>query len=73
MNGTSVRIFRARQGETAWNVAGRWPGHSASRLTPRGVERAFKLAEGPSDEPGAAVDSRDLGRALDAATAESAG
>jgi broad specificity phosphatase PhoE len=67
MTGTSVRIFLARHGETEWNVEGRWQGHSDSRLTPRGVEQALKLAEALSDEPLAAVYSSDLPRALNTA------
>jgi phosphoserine phosphatase len=67
MNGTSVRIFLTRHGETEWNVEGRWQGQSDSRLTQRGVEQALKLAEALAGEPLAAVYSSDLGRALETA------
>jgi phosphoserine phosphatase len=44
-NGTAVRVYVARHGETTWNVAGRYQGRLESELSPLGVRQALALAD----------------------------
>jgi len=44
-NGTPVRVYVARHGETTWNVAGRYQGRLESELSPLGVRQALALAD----------------------------
>jgi probable phosphoglycerate mutase len=44
-NGTAVRVYVARHGETTWNVAGRYQGRLESELSPLGVRQAHALAD----------------------------
>jgi broad specificity phosphatase PhoE len=39
-----MRLFLARHGETAWNLEGRWQGHTDIPLSARGREQARALA-----------------------------
>jgi broad specificity phosphatase PhoE len=63
-----VKLFIARHGETAWNLAGREMGQLDSPLTERGVLQADALARRLGGLRIDAVYSSDLGRAV--ATAE---
>jgi len=44
-NGTAVRVYVARHGETTWNVAGRYQGRLESELSPLGMRQAQALAD----------------------------
>jgi broad specificity phosphatase PhoE len=61
-------LFLARHGETDWNAAGRWQGHTDVPLNANGRAQASALAELMRRERIAAIASSDLVRAL--ATAE---
>jgi 2,3-bisphosphoglycerate-dependent phosphoglycerate mutase len=59
-----MKLFIARHGETAWNVASREMGQLDSPLTDRGVEQARALARRLAGLHVEVVYSSDLGRAL---------
>ncbi len=44
-NGTPVRVYLARHGETTWNLAGRYQGRLESELSPLGERQALALAD----------------------------
>jgi broad specificity phosphatase PhoE len=48
-NGTPVRVYVARHGETTWNVAGRYQGRLESELSPLGERQAHALAAAMED------------------------
>jgi probable phosphoglycerate mutase len=48
-NGTPVRVYVARHGETMWNVAGRYQGRLESELSPLGERQAHALAGAMAD------------------------
>lgn len=56
-------LFLARHGETDWNVAGRWQGHTDVPLNASGRAQAAALAERLRGEGIAAVGASDLSRA----------
>jgi probable phosphoglycerate mutase len=56
-------VFIARHGETDWNVAGRWQGHTDVPLNAAGRAQAVALAERMRSEGIAAVATSDLSRA----------
>jgi probable phosphoglycerate mutase len=56
-------VFIARHGETDWNVAGRWQGHTDVPLNATGRAQAVALAERLRSEGIAAVATSDLSRA----------
>jgi broad specificity phosphatase PhoE len=56
-------LFLARHGETDWNVAGRWQGHTDVPLNATGRAQAAALAERLRGEGIAAVAASDLARA----------
>jgi probable phosphoglycerate mutase len=56
-------LFLARHGETDWNVAGRWQGHTDVPLNATGRAQAAALAERLRREGIAAVATSDLSRA----------
>lgn len=61
---TALRhLFVARHGETDWNVAGRWQGHTDVPLNATGRAQAAALAERLRREGIAAVATSDLSRA----------
>jgi broad specificity phosphatase PhoE len=66
--GTMRRIlYMARHGETDWNAAGRWQGHTDVPLNDKGREQARALAEALRAHGIAAAASSDLSRARDTA------
>jgi probable phosphoglycerate mutase len=56
-------VFLARHGETDWNVAGRWQGHTDVPLNATGEAQALALAERLRGERIAALATSDLARA----------
>jgi probable phosphoglycerate mutase len=56
-------LFLARHGETDWNVAGRWQGHTDVPLNATGRAQALALAERLRGEGISAVATSDLARA----------
>ena len=56
-------IYVARHGETDWNVAGRWQGHTDVPLNERGKQQAAALAEALRSLGLVGVVTSDLGRA----------
>jgi broad specificity phosphatase PhoE len=60
-------VILARHGESDWNLAGRWQGHSDRPLTERGRNQAEALARRLAETPLDAVYSSDLARARDTA------
>jgi alpha-ribazole phosphatase len=65
---TMTTLLLVRHGETDWNAAGRWQGHSDVALNARGREQARTLSEELAEgEPVAAIYSSDLGRARETA------
>jgi probable phosphoglycerate mutase len=56
-------VLIARHGETDWNVAGRWQGHTDVPLNATGRAQALALAERLRSEGIAAVATSDLSRA----------
>ncbi len=67
MTGARRVLYVARHGETAWNVAGRWQGHTNVPLNATGREQARALAARLSGVPLAGVVSSDLARAASTA------
>lgn len=63
----STTILLARHGETDWNAAGRWQGHTDRSLTELGRRQAAELAERLADVELDAVYSSDLLRAVETA------
>ena len=62
-----MRIFLARHGETAWNLEGRWQGHTDIPLSARGREQARSLAGRLRDLEIGHIRSSDLARARETA------
>jgi probable phosphoglycerate mutase len=60
-------LFLARHGQTDWNAAGRWQGHTDVPINEYGRAQARALAERMRREGVAAVASSDLARARDTA------
>lgn len=60
-------IFLARHGETDWNAAGRWQGHTDVPLNDRGRAQALTIAESLRSLGLGAVVSSDLARARETA------
>jgi probable phosphoglycerate mutase len=56
-------LFLARHGETDWNAAGRWQGHTDVPLNAKGRAQARALAERARREGIAAIATSDLARA----------
>jgi probable phosphoglycerate mutase len=60
-------VFLARHGETAWNRAGRWQGHTDVELNEQGRQQARVLAEALRPRGIVQVGSSDLARARETA------
>jgi broad specificity phosphatase PhoE len=65
-------VILARHGESDWNAAGRWQGHTDRPLTARGRRQAQELARRLARVPLDAVYASDLRRAHDTAAAVAA-
>ena len=65
---TMMRVLLVPHGQTPWNEAGRFQGHTDVGMNPRGFEQARRLAESLRDEKIAAIVSSDLKRATETAT-----
>ena len=63
-----VRFVLIRHGQTPWNAAGRWQGHSDPSLSEVGRTQAARLAGELADEPIEAIIASDLRRAFETAT-----
>ncbi|MBW2289347.1 MAG: histidine phosphatase family protein [Deltaproteobacteria bacterium] len=63
-----LRFVLIRHGETPWNAAGRWQGHSDPSLSAVGREQAARLAGELTGEPIDAIIASDLRRAFETAT-----
>jgi broad specificity phosphatase PhoE len=63
-----LRIVLIRHGQTPWNAAGRWQGHSDPSLSEVGREQAAQLAGELAGEPIEAIVASDLRRAVETAT-----
>jgi broad specificity phosphatase PhoE len=63
-----LRFVLIRHGQTPWNAAGRWQGHSDPSLSALGREQAARLAGELAGEPIEAIIASDLRRALETAT-----
>jgi alpha-ribazole phosphatase len=64
-----MRLLLVRHGETDWNVAGRYQGHTDQPLNARGRQQAALLARRLAQEPVAEIYSSDLCRATQTAAA----
>jgi 2,3-bisphosphoglycerate-dependent phosphoglycerate mutase len=62
-------VILARHGESDWNAAGRWQGHTDRPLTDRGRRQAKELARRLAHVPLDAVYASDLNRARETAAA----
>jgi phosphoserine phosphatase len=62
-----TRLLLVRHGETAWNAAGRFQGHTDVRLSPHGRQQAAALARLLAAEPVHVVYASDLQRAWETA------
>jgi broad specificity phosphatase PhoE len=62
------RLLLVPHGQTPWNEAGRFQGHSDISMNPRGFEQARRVAETLQGEKIAAILSSDLKRAVETAT-----
>jgi probable phosphoglycerate mutase len=63
-----LRFVLIRHGETPWNAAGRWQGHSDPSLSAVGRAQAARLAGELTGEPIGAIVASDLRRAFETAT-----
>ncbi|MEN9563016.1 MAG: alpha-ribazole phosphatase [Chloroflexota bacterium] len=62
-----MKLFLTRHGQTDWNLARRYQGHSNTELNQVGIRQAELLAQRLSKETIHAIYSSDLSRALDTA------
>jgi probable phosphoglycerate mutase len=60
-------LFLARHGETDWNAAGRWQGHTDVPLNARGREQAHTLGQTLASKGVGYIASSDLARAFETA------
>ena len=58
-----ANICLLRHGQTAWNVEGKWQGHTDIGLNETGVFQATHISEALKDQKFEAIYSSDLGRA----------
>ena len=68
-----TRLLLVRHGETEWNAAHRWQGHTDTPLSQLGRRQAELLRERLAREPLVAAYASDLSRAWDTATTALAG
>jgi probable phosphoglycerate mutase len=61
-------VYLARHGETDWNTAGRWQGHTDVPINANGRAQALALGATLRDQKIAAIASSDLSRARETAT-----
>lgn len=62
-----MKLFLTRHGQTDWNLARRYQGHSNTKLNQVGIRQAELLAQRLSKETIHAIYTSDLSRALDTA------
>ena len=62
-----MKLLLTRHGQTDWNIARRYQGHSNTGLNQTGIQQAEKLARRLSSETIHAIYSSDLSRAVDTA------
>jgi broad specificity phosphatase PhoE len=62
------RLLLVPHGQTPWNEAGRFQGHTDIGINPRGVEQARRLAQSLVDENITTIWCSDLKRAVETAT-----
>ena len=65
---TTTHVLLIRHGQSEGNAAGRFGGHTATPLSPKGREQAQRTARALSSEPFSAIYTSDLPRAVETAT-----